>query len=138
MPTALSFRVHHIMLPVADLDRAIDFYTRLFGMGLVSRKTFAARQVEIAMVGYGAGDGAPPAPPLFELVKDTSAQAPAQVTPLANHIAIDVSDLRALCDALESECVVFTERFAARPDGKGFGAWIRDRDGHALQLSQRG
>lgn len=127
--TSLSFRVHHIMLPVADLDRAIDFYTRLFGMGLVSRKTFPARQVEIAMVGYGA-------PPLFELVKDLRAEATA-VAPLPNHVAIDVSDLRTLCDALDADGVVFTQPFAARPDGKGYGAWVRDRDGHALQLSQR-
>lgn len=25
----LTFRIHHTMLPVADLDRAIDFYTGL-------------------------------------------------------------------------------------------------------------
>ena len=28
----LTFRIHHTMLPVADLERSIDFYTRLFGM----------------------------------------------------------------------------------------------------------
>ncbi|MGN6717798.1 MAG: VOC family protein [Candidatus Binatia bacterium] len=28
----LTFRVHHTMLPVADLDRSINFYTRLLGM----------------------------------------------------------------------------------------------------------
>jgi catechol 2,3-dioxygenase-like lactoylglutathione lyase family enzyme len=30
--TDLTFRIHHTMLPVADLDRSITFYTRLFGM----------------------------------------------------------------------------------------------------------
>jgi lactoylglutathione lyase len=130
---ALSFSIHHIMVPVADLDRAIDFYTRLFGMGLISRKTFAERQVEIAMVGYGA----PPGPPQLELVKDLRTKAP-MPAPLPNHIAIDVSDLKALCAALMAEAVTFTEPFAARADGRGFSACIRDRDGHALQLSQRG
>jgi lactoylglutathione lyase len=132
-PVPLSFAIHHIMIPVGDLDRAIDFYTRLFGMGLISRRTFAERQVEIAMVGYGA----PPGPPQLELVKDLRAAASAPA-PLPNHIAIDVSDLKSLCDALVAEGVIFTEPFAARPDGRGFSAWIRDRDGHALQLSQRG
>jgi catechol 2,3-dioxygenase-like lactoylglutathione lyase family enzyme len=128
-----SFSIHHIMIPVGDLDCAIDFYTRLFGMGLISRKTFAAREVEIAMVGYGT----PPGPPQFELVKNLAADAPTPM-PLPNHIAIDVGDLAALCNALKAENVTFTEPFAARPDGRGFSAWIRDRDGHALQLSQRG
>ncbi|MGE5538550.1 MAG: VOC family protein [Gemmatimonas sp.] len=131
--TALSFSIHHIMVPVADLDRAIDFYTGLFGMGLISRKTFTERAVEIAMVGYGN----PPGPPQLELVKDLRPGAPAPA-PLPNHIAIDASDLKALCDRLAAANVTFTEPFAPRPDGKGFSAWVKDRDGHALQLSQRG
>jgi hypothetical protein len=46
--------------------------------------------------------------------------------------------LKTLCDALAADGLTFTEPFAARPDGKGFGAWVKDFDGHALQLSQRG
>jgi catechol 2,3-dioxygenase-like lactoylglutathione lyase family enzyme len=28
----LTFRLHHTMLPVADIERSIGFYTRLLGM----------------------------------------------------------------------------------------------------------
>jgi catechol 2,3-dioxygenase-like lactoylglutathione lyase family enzyme len=89
----LSFRVHHTMLPVADLDRSIAFYTRLLGMKVKERHASEAR--------------------------------------------IDTSDLRKLCTVLEQEGVMFIRPFKQRSDGMGFSAWIRDPDGHELELAER-
>jgi|GEM_PF-6153347 len=47
----LSFRVHPMMLPVADLDRSISFYTRLLGMKLKERHASEARKVEVGLIG---------------------------------------------------------------------------------------
>src|SRR5438309_382918 len=49
----LTFRVHHTMLPVADLDRSIDFYVRLLGMTVSDRHTSEARHNEVGLLGYG-------------------------------------------------------------------------------------
>jgi lactoylglutathione lyase len=73
----LSFRMHHTMLPVADLDRSIAFYTRLLGMKVNERHASEARKVEVALIGYGVEASAP----FLELIRDTSDKAPAQVTP---------------------------------------------------------
>jgi lactoylglutathione lyase len=129
----LSFRVHHTMLPVADLDRSVGFYTRLLGMKLKERHASEARQVEVGLIGYGDEASAP----FLELIEDTSEKAPAQVTPANIHIGIDTSDLRKLCTILEKEGVTFIRPFKQRSDGMGFSAWIRDPDGHELELAER-
>ena len=71
-----TFRVHHTMLPVADLSRSITFYTRLLGMKLKERHASEARKVEVGLVGYGDEASAP----FLQLIQDTSERAPAQVS----------------------------------------------------------
>jgi len=129
----LTFKFHHTMLPVANLDRAVDFYTHLLGMKLHSRHANPARKTDVALLGYGASAGAP----FLELTQDLGEGAPATVTPLNTHIAIDVSDLKAFCGILEREGVQFIRPFKQRSDGKGFSAWIADPDGNALELAER-
>ncbi len=129
----LTFRVHHTMLPVADLDRSIAFYTRLLGMKLKERHASEARKVEVGLIGYGDEASAP----FLELIRDTSERAPAQVTPANIHVGIDTSDLRKLTVILEKEGVTFIRPLKQRSDGMGLSAWIRDPDGHELELAER-
>jgi lactoylglutathione lyase len=128
----LTFRIHHTMLPVANLERSIDFYTRLFGMRVMGRRSDADRKVEVGHVGYG--DRA--TQPSIELIQDVSEQAPARVKPVGSHISIHVSDLRRLCAILEKEGVVFKQPLMQRPGGN-LRAWVRDLDGHELELAER-
>ena len=129
----LSFRMHHTMLPVADLDRSIAFYTRLLGMKLNDRHASEARKVEVGLLGYGQQASAP----FLELIQDISEKAPAQVIPANIHIGIDTSDLRKLCAIMEKESVTFIRPLKQRSDGMGLSAWIRDPDGHEIELAER-
>jgi lactoylglutathione lyase len=129
----LSFRVHHTMLPVADLDRSVSFYTRLLGMKVKERHASEARKVEVGLVGYGDEASAP----FLELIQDTSERALTRVTPANIHIGVDTSDLRKLCEVLEKEGVPFMRPLKQRSDGMGLSAWIRDPDGHELELAER-
>ena len=129
----LSFRVHHTMLPVADLDRSVDFYTRLLGMKVRDRHASEARKVEVGLVGYGEKASEP----FLELIRDISDKAPDHVTPANIHVGIDTSDLRKLCAILEKEGVTFIRPLKQRSDGMGLSAWIRDPDGHELELAER-
>ncbi len=129
----LSFRMHHTMLPVADLDRSVAFYTRLLGMKLKDRHASEARKVEVGLLGYGQQASAP----FLELIQDISEKAPAQVIPANIHIGIDTSDLRKLCAIIEKESVTFIRPLKQRSDGMGLSAWIRDPDGHEIELAER-
>ena len=129
----LRFHIHHTMLPVADLDRSIAFYTNLLGMKLRERHSSEARKVEVGLIGYGEEANAP----FLELIKDLSETAPVQVMAPNIHIGIDTSNLRKLCTILEHEGVAFIKPFKERSDGMGFSAWIRDPDGHELELAER-
>jgi len=87
--------------------------------------------VEVGLIGYG--DQA--SEPFLELIQDTSARAPTQVTPANIHIGVDTSDLRKLCEVLKKEGVAFMRPLKQRSDGMGLSAWIRD--GHELELAER-
>ena len=130
LPTSdIEFRLHHTMLPVADLDRSIGFYTGLLGMKVMGRRSDEARKVEVGHVGYGDRETRPS----LELLRDTSEGAPASVRPTGIHVAIHVSDLQRLCDSLEREQVSFIQPLKGI-GGRRLTAWIRDPDSHAVEL----
>jgi lactoylglutathione lyase len=53
MPEKDGFRLLHTMLRVKDLDKALDFYTRLLGMDLLRKRDFPGGKFTLAFVGYG-------------------------------------------------------------------------------------
>lgn len=125
----LTFRIHHTMLPVADLDRSIDFYTRLLGMKGMGRRLDETRKVEVGHVGYGERE----IQPSIELTRDISENAPAEVRSTGIHVAIQVSDLQYLCSMLESEPVSFIQPLKGI-GGRRLTAWLTDPDGHVIEL----
>jgi methylmalonyl-CoA/ethylmalonyl-CoA epimerase len=50
-----SKRIHHVGVAVADLDEAIDIYSRLFGAELELRETVEEQGVETALMRVGDG-----------------------------------------------------------------------------------
>ncbi|GAA1807093.1 methylmalonyl-CoA epimerase [Luedemannella flava] len=50
-------RIDHVGIAVADLDEAIDFYERTFGMRCVHRETNDEQQVREAMLAVGPEGG---------------------------------------------------------------------------------
>lgn len=127
----LAFRIHHTMLPVADLTRSIAFYKRLLGMKPMGHRVDDVRKVEVGHVGYGHRD----MQPSLELTMDISESAPAEVRPTGIHVAIQVDDLTKLCAMLQQQSIGFVQPLkASGPDKRRLTAWIRDPDGHVIEL----
>jgi len=126
----VQFRFRHTMLPVADMERAVDFYTRLLGMQVVRRRSQGDDGREIAYVGYGE-EGTHP---VLELIAGTGNED----KPWSGHIAIAVADLKALCATLEVNGINFTRQLMAPDSGTNvLVANILDSDGFEIELNQR-
>lgn len=133
-PDGIDFRIRHTMLPVTDLERSIDFYTRLLGMDVMRRRVNEAKNITVGYVGYGE-EGSNHA---LELIQDRGAAADAAVAGWDGHVAIAVSDLYRLCEVLEKEGVSFDRPAGpVAPGRQDLVAFIRDPDGYEIELTQR-
>jgi lactoylglutathione lyase len=125
------------MLRVADLDRAVSFYTDKLGMTLLRREDYPAGRFTLAFVGYGAeADGA-----CLELTHNWDREAYDRGDAYG-HIALAVDDAHATCWALEESGVRITRpagpMSAASPDRvrPEVIAFIEDPDGYRIELVQ--
>lgn len=133
-PDGIDFRLRHTMLPVTDLERSLDFYTRLLGMDVMRRRVNEAKNVTVGYVGYG-DEGSNHA---LELIQDRGAAAGAALAAWDGHIAIAVSDLYRLSEVLEKEGVRFDKPAGPVAPGRNdLVAFIRDPDGYEIELTQR-
>ena len=94
-----NFRMLHTMLRVYDLDKSIDFYTRLLGMKLLRRNDYEGGRFTLAFVGYGDESDHT----VLELTHNWDQKEPYQLGTAYGHIAIGVPDIYGTCKELEAE-----------------------------------
>ena len=129
-------RIRHTMLRVKNLDKSLDFYTRLFGMRLFRRKDNEGGKYTVAFVGYGDEN----TEPAIELTYNWDRDGDYDKGEGFGHIAIGVPDIHGLCEKLEAEGVEIL-----RPPGplKHGGpnasiiAFVRDPDRYTIELGER-
>ncbi len=131
---ASGFRLRHAMLRVSDLDRSLDFYTRLLGMQVLERRDHKRNQFTQAYLGYGAGGGLDPM--ALELVFNWTRDEPYTLGDSFGHIAIEVTGMAALCDRLAAAGVSMPRPPRAQRHGETIVAFIEDPDGHRIELLQ--
>lgn len=125
--TVKRFRFRHTMLPVADVERSVDFYTRLLGMSVLRRRDDAGRRQSTAYVGYGEEAEET----VLELVAGSG--KPMQ---WGGHISIAALDLATLCDRLDAEGIRFKVRLPAQGDAGRRMAVALDPDGFEVELTE--
>ena len=124
-------RILHTMLRVGDLDRSIDFYTRVLGMQLLRRKDYPDGRFTLAFVGYQPESEGP----ALELTHnwDTSSY---ELGEGYGHIALEVDDAYAACDKVkELGGKVVRDDGAAVLHRPGF-AFVEDPDGYKIEFIQ--
>ena len=127
------FRLLHTMLRVFDLDRSIDFYTRLLGMRVLHKREVPAGRYTNAFVGYD--DEATGT--VIELTYNWEPKEPYSIGSGFGHLAISSPDIYALCDVLAKEGVKIPRPPGPLKFGTTHIAFIEDPDGYKIELVQR-
>ena len=127
-----GWRMLHTMIRVGDLDRSIDFYTRLLGMTLLRRQDYPEGRFTLAFVGYGDEAGHT----VLELTHNWDTKGYDLGTGFG-HIALGVPDIYAACDALARDGVTNPRPPGPMKHGTTVIAFAEDPDGYRIELIER-
>ncbi len=128
-----NFRLLHTMIRVRDLDKSLDFYTRLLGMTLQRKTDFETGRFTLAFVGYG-DEGSNT---VVELTHNWDQEEDYEIGTGFGHLAIAVPDAYAVCDAMEKEGVSVPRPAGPMKGGTRVIAFVEDPDGYKIELVQR-
>ena len=126
-------RLLHTMIRVFDLDKSIDFYTRLMGMKLLRKREVPPGRYTLAFVGYGDEDETA----VIELTYNWDQKEPYALGSAFGHLAIGVSDVYATCEKLGKEGVKITRPPGPVKFGTTVIAFVEDPDGYKIELIER-
>jgi lactoylglutathione lyase len=128
-----GYRLLHTMIRVRDMDKSIDFYTRLLGMNLLRRKDYPTGDFTLAFVGYG--DEADQA--VIELTHNWGQEEPYDLGSGFGHLAVGVPDIYGTCEQLAAEGVPIPRPAGPMKHGGSVIAFIEDPDGYKIELIER-
>ncbi len=125
-----NFRMMHTMIRVIDLDRSIDFYTRLLGMTLLRRDDYPDGKFTNAFVGYGPEE----TDTVVELTHNWGRDAPYEMGTGFGHLALGVRDIYAVCEALAAQGAKIPRPPGPMLHGTTHIAFVEDPDGYKIEL----
>jgi lactoylglutathione lyase len=122
------------MLRVGDLDRSIDFYTRILGMNLLRTTERPEQKYSLAFVGFGKGNADGQAE--IELTYNHGVHQ-YELGTAYGHIALGVPDAYATCAAIKAAGGQVTREAGPVLGGDTIIAFVTDPDGYKVELIQR-
>jgi lactoylglutathione lyase len=122
------------MLRVGDLDRSIDFYTRILGMNLLRTTERPEQKYSLAFVGFGKGNADGQAE--IELTYNHGVHQ-YELGTAYGHIALGVPDAYATCAAIKAAGGQVTREAGPVLGGDTIIAFVTDPDGYKIELIQR-
>ena len=125
-------RLLHTMLRVGDLQRSIDFYTRVMGMTLLRTTERPEQKYTLAFLGYGSN----PEHAELELTYNHGVDH-YELGTAYGHIAIEVADARAACERIREHGGKVTREAGPVAGGSTVIAFITDPDGYKIELIER-
>ncbi|WP_342040797.1 lactoylglutathione lyase [Aeromonas caviae] len=122
-------RILHTMLRVGDLQRSIDFYTRVLGMTLLRKSENSEYKYTLAFVGYGDEKDES----VIELTYNWGVSE-YELGSAYGHIALEADDIYATCEALRAAGAKITREPGPVKGGTTVIAFVEDPDGYKIEL----
>ena len=120
------------MLRVGNLQRSIDFYTKVMGMQLLRTTDRPEQQYSLAFLGYGSN----PEHAEIELTYNYGVDS-YDMGSAYGHIAIEVPDAYAACDKIRANGGKVTREAGPVKGGSTVIAFVTDPDGYKIELIER-
>ena len=128
-------RILHTMIRVGDLQRSIDFYTKLLGMKELRRRDVPEGKYTLAFLGFGDGNASGGAE--IELTYNYGVERYEHGTAFG-HLALGVPDVAAACERVRAGGGKVTREPGPVKFGTTIIAFIEDPDGYKIELIERG
>lgn len=125
-------RLLHTMLRVGDMQRSINFYTKVMGMTLLRTTDRPDQKYTLAFLGYGSN----PDHAEIELTYNYGVDH-YDLGSAYGHIAIGVQDATATCAAVKASGGNVTREAGPVKGGNTVIAFIQDPDGYKIELIER-
>ena len=125
-----GFRLAHTMIRVVDLDRTLDFYTRLLGMRVLRQSEYSEGRFTNTFIGYDEED----AGTVIELTWNWDQSGPYDLGTGWGHLALEVPDVYSTCKQLSAEGVRITRPPGPMKHGTRVIAFVEDPNGYKIEL----
>jgi lactoylglutathione lyase len=120
------------MIRVGDLQRSIDFYTRVLGMTLLRTSENPEYKYSLAFIGFGSN----PEHAEIELTYNHGVSSYDMGTAFG-HIALGMEDVYAACEKIRAAGGNITREPGPVKGGTTVIAFVTDPDGYKIELIQR-
>ena len=125
----------HTSIRTSNMNRSIDFYTRLMGLKLLGRREIPQNDAEIAFLQDPEGKGSKLELTFYRKQKKFS-QAEYEDR-VFDHIAFEIKDMKQTIAQLKKNKVTITDEPYQLGPGGSFIAFIEDPDGTLIELIER-
>ena len=122
-------RILHTMLRVGQLQRSIDFYTKVLGMRLLRKKEYPDGKFTLAFLGYGDESSNT----VLELTYNWGVES-YDIGTAFGHIAIEVEDVYQATGALKKRGGKVIREAGPMNAGTTIISFIEDPDGYQIEL----
>ena len=125
-------RILHTMLRVGNLEKSIDFYSKVLGMRVLRRKDYPEGKFTLAFVGYQDESNAT----VLELTHNWDTEK-YDLGSGFGHIAIEVDDAYMACEMVKKRGGKVTREAGPMKHGVTVIAFAEDPDGYKIEFIQK-
>jgi len=122
-------RLLHTMLRVGNLEKSLEFYTRVLGMTLLRQQDYPEGQFTLAFIGYGEES----THTVIELTYNYGVEE-YELGTAYGHIAIGCDDVYATCEKIRAAGGKIVREPGPMKHGTTILAFVEDPDGYRVEL----